>query len=154
MSEITKYRDSEFEPFVLDDGTGTAYVDPTDAELLLENDREVSVDDGDHPPPYVAEFLDRETDVDPVGRHTRHYRESRLDVGEDVRVGGQADPDAVPALDDPPRTAVVAAGDAPKFLVSDDADVGLGRRLLHEASLYFLVAAICLGISYFLLFVQ
>lgn len=152
MAETTKYRDTDFMPFVLDDGTGTAYVDPAEADLLLTEDDEVTVDGGEEPPAFVKEFLARETSVDPVGRHERQYTEARLDVGGQVRVGGQADPDATPSLEEPATTAVVAAGDAPKFLVSDDHDLGLGRRLLQEAFLYFLVAAIFLGIAYFLLF--
>lgn len=152
MAETTKYHDSDFEPFYVDDGTGTAYVDPSDADLLLKDNEEITVAGGERPPAFVREFLDRETSVDPVGQYERQYTEARLDVDGQVRVGGQADPDAAPSLEEPVTTSVTAAGDAPKFLISDDPDVGLGRRLLQEAFVYFLVATICIVIAYFLLF--
>jgi hypothetical protein len=152
MSKTTIYHDSDFEPFFVDDGTGTAYVDPGNADLLLTDNEEITVDGGVEPPTFVREFLDRETSVDPVAGVERQYTEARLDVDGQVRVGGQADPDAAPSLPEPVTTAVIAAGDAPKFLISDDPNVGLGRRLLHEAFMNFLIAAICLGIAYFFLF--
>lgn len=152
MATTTKYRDADFEPFVLDDGTGTAYVDPSDADLLLSDDVEITVAAGEEPQAVVREFLERETSVEPVGRYERQYTEARLDVDAAVSVGGQADPDVAAALEEPATTAVVAAGDAPTFLVSDDPDLGLGGRLLQEAFVYFLVAAICLAIAYVLLF--
>lgn len=152
MSYLTKYRDQEFGPFVVDDRTGTAYVDPEHADLVLSSGDEFAVDGGEDPPPFVREFVDRETDVDPVGRYRRRYKEYRIDVDEEVRVAGQTDPDAVRALDEPVTTVVSEAGAAPKFFVTDDADLGLGKRMLQETLVYFLAGAILLAISYFIVF--
>ncbi|MFB6106325.1 MAG: hypothetical protein ABEJ70_05065 [Halobacteriaceae archaeon] len=143
-----KHVESDFEPFVLDDGTGTAYVDPGDADLLLSEDARTEVDRGEEPPTFVRTYLTRETDLDLVGNRERRYTEARLDIDGQVRISGQADPDAAPALDDPVTTAVVRAGDAPKFLVSDDPDLGLGRRLRQEAVVYLFLAAVCLAVAY------
>ncbi|MFB6184868.1 MAG: hypothetical protein ABEI96_09965 [Haloarculaceae archaeon] len=150
MPYPTKHTDADFQPFVLDDGTGTVYVDPSDGDLLVSEDEEIVVDPGDDPPEFVREYLIRETDVDPVGQTERKYREARLEIDDQVRVSGHADPDAAPALDEPVTTAVVTAGEAPKFLISDDVDLGLRRRLLREATVYFLLA-ICFAVTYVVL---
>lgn len=47
---------------------------------------------------------------------------------------------------------MVAAGDAPTFIVTDDPDLGLAKRLLQEASLHLLIASILLATSYWVLF--
>lgn len=147
MAERTKHRDDEFGPFLVDDGTGTAYVDPSDADLVLKSGDEYIVEGGEEPPPFIREFVDRETSIDPVGRRKRWYREYRVDVGEDVRVAGQADPHAAPDGGAPVTTGFVEAGDAPKFFVTDDVDLDLGKRLRQEALVYFLIAAVLLGFS-------
>jgi hypothetical protein len=147
MPEITKHSDREFEPFVVDDGTGAAYVDPESAELMLESGDEFTVEGGEEPPAFVREFVEHETSIDPVGEHKRWYREFRLDVDEEARVAGEADPDAV-ALEESVTTAVVAAGDAPKFFVADDADLDLGQRMRQEALIYFVIAGTLFAFSY------
>ena len=153
MGRTTKYSDTEFEPFVLDDGTGTAYVDPSDADIVLSSGDEFVVAGGDQPPAFIREFLERETSVKPVGKRKRWYREYRVDVDGDVRVAGQTDTGTVPALDVPVTTAVAEAGDAPKFVVTDDPDLGLGKRMLQEALIYFLIAGMLFVFAYFVLFV-
>ncbi len=151
MTWSTRYVDDGYRPFVVDDDTGTAFVDPDGAELLLTSGDEVVVDAGEEPPAHVREFLARETDIDPVdSRRRRRYREVRIGVGDSVRVAGQADPDAVHDIDEPVTTAVTERGDAPRFYVTDDPDRSLGRNLLSEAFGSFLAAAILLGIAYFL----
>lgn len=150
MSWSTRYTDDGYRPFVVDDDTGTAFVDPDGADLLLTSGDEVVVDAGEEPPAHVREFLARETDFDPVDSRRRRYREVRIGVGDSVRVAGQADPDAALGLDEPATTAVTERGDAPRFYVTDDPDRGLGRNLVSEAFGSFLAAAILLGIAYFL----
>lgn len=145
MGRSRKYSDTEFDPFVLDDGTGTAFVDPSDADVVLSDGDEIAVEGGEQPPEFVREFLERETSVEPVGRRKRWYTEYRLD-GE-ARVAGHTDPDIDPGLEHPPTTAVVEAGDAPKFVVTDDHDLTLGKRMLQEALLYFLVGGLLLVIA-------
>lgn len=153
MGRITKHSESAIEPFVLDDGTGTAYVDPSNADVVLASDDEFEVEGGRQPPAFIEEFLEHETSVNPVGKHKRWYQEYRIELDGDVRVAGQADADAVPTVDDPVTTAVVAAGDAPKFLVTDDPDLGLGKRMLQEAFVYFLMSGVLFAFAYIMLFV-
>lgn len=152
MAYRTLYMDDGFGSFVVDDGTGTAYVDPTGADLVMESGDEVTVDGGEDPPARVREFLERETDVDPIGRRERRYTEVRVGVGDPVYVAGQADPRPVDGLEASATTAITERGDAPRFYVTDDPDTGLGRRLLGEALTSFLMAGILLAIAYFLAF--
>lgn len=165
MGERTLYMDDGVQAFVVNDGTGTAYVDPENAELVLTSGDEVTVDAGDEPPASVREFLDRETDVDPVSRRRRRYTEVRIGVGDPVLVAGQATPESAAGLDgqaDPgpaegpggrTTTTITEAGDAQRFYVTDDTDKGLGRRLVEEALTSFLVASLLLAFAYYLLFV-
>lgn len=150
---VPRYDDAAAEPFVVDDGTGTAYVDPSEADLQLNDDEDITVAGGEEPPAFVRDFLERETSVDPVSTQERQYTEARLDIDGEVRVAGQADPDAAASLQQPVTTALTAAGDAPRFLVSDDPDLGLVRQLLKETLLYFFFAAVCFVVAYFLFFV-
>ncbi|WP_284011003.1 hypothetical protein [Haloarcula pelagica] len=152
MGRNTKYSATEFEPFVLDDGTGTAYIEPSDADVVLTSGDEFEVEGGDHPPAFIGEFLDRETSVQPVASRKRWYREYRIDADGAVRVAGHAGVDAASAPDEAVTTAVVDAGDAPKFVVTDDPDLGLGKRMRQEALGNFLVGGILLVFAYFLLF--
>lgn len=151
MTWSTRHSDDGYRPFVVDDDTGTALVDPDAADLLLTSSDEVVVDAGEEPPAHVREFLERETDLPIVdSKRRRRYKEVRIGVGDAVRVAGQADPDAAHDLDESVTTAVTERGDAPRFYVTDDPDRSLGRNLLSEAFGSFLAAAILLGIAYFL----
>jgi hypothetical protein len=148
MGKTTKYIEDGYESFVVDDDTGVAYVDPDGADLLLTSGDEVTVEGGEEPPAYVREFLDRETDLDPVHRRTRRYKEVRIGVGDPVLVAGQASPDGIG--DRGTTTAITERGDGPRFYVTDDPGHGLGRRLLNEAFVFFLIAAILFTVAYFL----
>ena len=147
MGSTTKYFDKEFSPFLVDDGTGTAYVDPENADLLLTSGDKYTVEGGEEPPAFISEFLDRETNVNAVGRYEREYKEVRVDLDEQVRVAGETDPDSNVDIEEPVMTAILNAGDAPKFLVTDDTDLDLGSRMRQEALLYFLFGGILLAFS-------
>lgn len=153
MARRTKYSETEFGPFVLDDRTGSVYVDPSDADVVLTSGDEFEVEGGTHPPEFVAEYVEQQTPASPVGNRKRWYQEYRIDVDGEVRVAGGTNPDEVPALDGPLHTAVVDAGGAPKFVVTDDHDLGLGRRMVQEAFGNLLIAGILLVFAYVLLFV-
>lgn len=147
MAWTTKHRDQEFGPFIVDDGTGLAYVDPANADLVLTSGAEYTVEGGEDPPAFIREFLERETDVDPVGRYKRRYKEVRLDLDEQVRVAGETDPDSNIDVEEPVMTAILDDGGAPTFLVTDDIDLDLGSRMRQEALLYFLIGGILLAFS-------
>ena len=148
MTYVTKYSDKEFGPFLVDDGTGTAYVDPENADLVLTSGDKYTVEGGEDPPPFISEFLERETDVDTVGRYKRQYMEVRVDVDEQVRVAGETDPDSNVDIEEPVMTAILDDGDAPKFLVTDDTDLDLGSRMRQEALVYFLIAGVLFAFSF------
>ena len=148
MTYVTKYSDKEFGPFLVDDGTGTAYVDPENADLVLTSGDKYTVEGGEDPPPFISEFLERETDVDTVGRYQRQYIEVRVDVDEQVRVAAETDPDSNVEIEEPVMTAILDGGDAPKFLVTDDTDLDLGSRMRQEALGYFLAAGVLFAFSF------
>lgn len=148
MTYVTKYSDKEFGPFLVDDGTGTAYVDPENADLVLTSGDKYTVEGGEDPPPFISEFLERETDVDTVGRYERQYMEVRVDVDEQVRVAAETDPDSNVEIEEPVMTAILDGGDAPKFLVTDDTDLDLGSRMRQEALVYFLIAGVLFAFSF------
>jgi len=147
MAWTTKHRAREFGPFLVDDGTGTAYVDPANADVVLTSGDEYTVEGGEDPPEFVRRFLERETDVDPVGRYERRYQEYRVDLDEPIRVAGEATPESNVDVETPVTTAILDGGDAPKFLVTDDTDLDLGSRMRQEAFLYFLVAGVLFAFS-------
>jgi hypothetical protein len=148
MPWLTEHREKEFGPFLVDDDTGTAYVDPANADLVLTTGDEYTVEGGEDPPAFIREYLERETDVDPVGEYKRRYKEYRLDVDEQVRVAGETDPDGTPDLAEPVTTAILDDGEAPKFFVTDETDRDLGSRMRQEAFLYFLIAAVLFAFSF------
>lgn len=148
MPWMTKHREKEFGPFLVDDDTGTAYVDPANADVVLTTGDEYNVEGGEEPPAFIREYLKRETDVDTVGQYKRRYKEYRLDVDEQVRVAGETDPDGTPDLAEPVTTAILDDGEAPKFLVTDDIELDLGSRMRQEAFLNFLIAAVLFAFSF------
>jgi hypothetical protein len=142
MGWTTKHRDKEFGPFLVDDGPSTAYVDPANADLVLTSGEEYTVEGGEEPPTFIREFLERSTEVDPVGQHKREYTEARLDLKEEVRVAGDSDPDSSDLVEESVTTAIRDDGDAPKFLVTDDVDLDLGSRMRQEARNYFIMGGV------------
>lgn len=154
MAYTTKHRDQTMGPFVVDDGTGTAFVDPANADVVLTSGDEYTVEGGEDPPAFIQEFLQSETDVDTVGRYERRYEEVRLDLDEQVLVAGEVDPDANVDIDvgDPVVTTILDDGAAPKFLVTDDTDLDLGSRMWQEALVYFIMGGLLLAFSFMFYF--
>jgi len=153
MAWTTKHSDQEFGPFIVDDGTGTAYVDPTNADLVLTSGDEYSVEGGEDPPEFISGFLKQETKVDPVGRYKRRYKEYRVDLDEQVRVAGETNPDSNGDAEEPVMTAIQDDGSAPKFLVTDDTDLDLGSRMRQEALTYFLIGGTLLAFSFMFFYI-
>lgn len=88
----TRRGSREAVPFLLDDGTGSVLVDPTDASLRLA---EVWVADPATRPSERPGSTLRDAADDLLGARTydRSYYESRLDEGETVTVRGRIDAD-------------------------------------------------------------
>lgn len=83
----------EYDPFVLDDGTGEIIVDPNGAEWTLEKES-VQRTDTDTPPPQPVRKWLSENDMEPLAEaespqhKNRRFQERRLDDGEEVSVYG------------------------------------------------------------------
>ena len=70
---------SKYQPFLLDDGTATAYVDPEEDDLSLSMEKIETVDDEQLP-----EYIDTKASL--AGR--RQYKEGCLKLGEEATVVG------------------------------------------------------------------
>lgn len=146
MGDATEYRDEDVVPFVVDDETATAYVDPEGAEVRMSGQEEVTVEEGERPPEHIAAFIEEETDLDVVRNKKRWFREYRIAAGDEVYVAGTADLDGVTDGDHGATVAVDGDG-APRFFVSDDPDHGLDAQLLREVLVSFLAAALLFGVA-------
>lgn len=88
-------------PFVLDDGTGRAIVDPTGARVAVDLDMTTRSGTFDDPTPVEEQFLQRHglRATGWVFNRSLRYREGVIEVGETIAVMGQGvrepDPDAV-----------------------------------------------------------
>jgi hypothetical protein len=155
------------EPFVLDDGTGDVLIRPEGAQLELDNETTVSVDPDESPPSGVATYIEETNGLPRDHDETRHYRESRLDLGADVHVYGPvreatasfdhpAGVDAVVGLENPEERTIrlgeddlstivekVKSDDA-RFVVSDGDKAEAERELLHSG-LVWLVFGLAFG---------
>jgi hypothetical protein len=162
----TEYSQSNSRPFLLEDGTGTAWVDPTDAEFHMPVMDRVERDAGEEPPERFHEALTdgggatpggREADaVVPVGddggtsvvddHHRRRYPEYRLDPGEEVSVDGEARPAPDPgATDGDPELAIGDGDSIPAYTISTDEDRDVGNELLQRAVGPILIGTLLLG---------
>ncbi|MFP8952878.1 GIDE domain-containing protein [Natrialbaceae archaeon A-arb3/5] len=119
-------------PFVLEDETGTAHVDPSSASLSMGTERTNSIDDESSLPPGLQSTSSGPLSISiggfNLGGNQMRYTEKRLDVGEDGYVFGQSESnphwaDVDIALSDGPET--------PMFLVSDTGEAGTMRRFLQ-----------------------
>ncbi|MBX0323971.1 E3 ubiquitin ligase family protein [Halomicroarcula sp. F13] len=127
--------------FVVDDGTDRVRVDPTGADLRLE-DHTVTVSPGTELPDRLAQYVAASDAVDPqdatvnllvtelhVGNRQR-FTERRLDVGESVYVYGQAGRGPPVEWGSDLVDAVVSDGDVtPVFVVSDTSERGTAWRI-------------------------
>jgi hypothetical protein len=92
-------------PFVLDDGTGRAIVDPTSAEIALDFDSKSTSGTFDDADEIERAFLERhhQTSQGWVFNKRLRYREAVIHVGERIAVLGEGvrepDPDAAPSGD-------------------------------------------------------
>lgn len=115
-------------PFFLEDGTGRALVDPSGAEVVLEQDFSTSSGTLDDATPIETAFLQRHG-KEPKGwvfNKSLSYRESIIHIGEKICVLGsgvrEPDPDAPPSMDYrgamPTRLRLTNARDH-KLVISD-----------------------------------
>ena len=136
-SWYTIVREVQAVPFMLDDDTGRAHVDPSGAQIVVTADRRSRSGTFDDPTPEERAFLDRHGEEAEgwVFNRTLRYREGVLEPDERVAVLGQG---AV-SYDDVPeaqhqggyrqpaaskRLDIRAAGGHPLY-ISDDASVVL-----------------------------
>lgn len=118
-------------PFVLDDGTGRAIVDPRSARVALDVDGKGDSGTFDEPSAREAAFLQRHgtTGQGWIFNKRLRYREAIIEVGEQVAILGEGvrepDPDAPPASayrgDQPTRVRMTSSARYP-LLISDNPD--------------------------------
>lgn len=113
-------------PFVIEDDTGRAEVDPRDAEILLVQDRFRICGPNDPTTAEEAALLARHGKTRP-SRTTYWYRESIIEPGERVAIfgagGREPDPDAPPTAEyrgAPAMRLRMSNARSFKLLISDD----------------------------------
>jgi hypothetical protein len=144
--------------FVVEDDTGRVAVDPTGAEVHLEDHRE-TVSPGEDLPGRLAEFVAASPDVDPQDRtvdlrvtevtigQRQRFTERRLDVGEQVYVYGQATTGQAVEWGSDLVDSRVADSDAlPAFVISDTDHRGTAWRIARPALWKVLIGLNTLGI--------
>jgi len=116
-------RETKAMPFALDDGSGRALVDPTDARIAIDNGATVQTGMLNDPTPAAEDLLRRH------GKRPRHsllYREAVVTDGESIAVLGagtrEPDPDAPPveSYRGAPRTRLRLTSSAKHPLVISD----------------------------------
>ncbi|WP_225334970.1 E3 ubiquitin ligase family protein [Halomicrobium urmianum] len=146
-------------PFLVDDGSGKARVEPAGAELHLES-HVVRVDPGEKPPGRIAEYLAESDEVDPQDRtldlrvvelnlgNEQRFVERRLDVDETAYVYGQAFEEASREWGSGVVNAVIRNGDrAPAFVVSDAPERATAWRMAKRPLLGVAVGLAALALA-------
>lgn len=112
-------------PFLVDDGTGSVLVDPSQVRLGLDESETVRVDGGERPPEHIQAFIERNEDIGSEERsldlsvielnvgNDRKYVERRLDSEETVTVFGQAAARPGISTHSGQVNAVITAGSSP-----------------------------------------
>lgn len=125
---------SERRPFVLEDDSGRAYVDPTDATLELDSERTRRPPGGAGERGWFAK-LQPTIQLGPFTMgNARRYTESSLAIGETVYVHGSAGR----APTDTDAAVAVSGTDCKTFLVSDATEAVTRRRLRRRGAGYAL----------------
>lgn len=109
--------------FAVDDGSGSALVDPGGARLDLRDTERVRVDEGEAPPPAAGELVER---VDAVDEDDRvRFTERRLAPGDTVYVLGEV----VDRVDEDGEVVTVVGDGETPLVVADHPEEALQRRL-------------------------
>jgi len=104
---------TESNGFLLDDGTGSALVDPAGGNRHLSRSETFEVGKGASPPSRVRRFLESHPDLDATSDRRRRYRESRLEPGDDVHVFGPVRQSGA-SWDNPDRVDAVVGVETPR----------------------------------------
>lgn len=127
---VVRIRETRGVPFVIDDGTGRALVDPTQAQIDVEFDSNERSGTFDDPTPTERAFLDRHSVKGEgwVFNKTLRYREGVFEVGEQIAVRclpvREPDPEGVGAsrgYRDAPPTRLRVGGSADHPILLSDA---------------------------------
>jgi hypothetical protein len=158
----TEYAQWDSVPFVVEDGSGTAWVDPTDAEFHMDLEESVELDAGDEPPERFRQALTdggpatgsgRGRDATAYGNGSlpvvaegkrRRFQEFRLVGGQEVHLSAETHrvPEAAGGPDRTPSVTLADGSSTPVFSVSTDADHDVDEALLSRAAGAILAGAV------------
>lgn len=158
----TEYAQWDSVPFVVEDGSGTAWVDPTDAEFHLDLEESVELDSGQEPPERFRRALTdggpatesgRGPDATVYGNESvtavaenkrRRFQEFRLAEGQEVHVSAETHrvPEAAGGSDRRPSVTLADGSSTPVFSVSTDVDTDVDETLLSRAAGAILAGAV------------
>lgn len=130
----TQWYEHDSHPFLVEDETGAAYVDPTEAEYHLSRDYQRELEEGEEPPAGLREAVEA-LEIDAVSDDQRRYREFRLHEGDEVHVTGATGPvpEGIRGLGSGPTVSLVDGEAAPIFSISNNPETDLGNELLSRA---------------------
>jgi hypothetical protein len=145
----TVFYTSKHVPFRLDDGTGKVRIDPDDAQLEIDRETGVDVDDGELPPKPVREWANQHgidsRHLTSTSRYDRKLQERVLEDGESAYVFGGAQRREEARFAENERNLVVREHDGTEtFIVSDQSEGELLEDQLVEAAVVLALALVCL----------
>lgn len=112
---------TEAQPFVIDDGTGTAYVNPESADMSLSLDKVEDITLSDLPNNIATQ---------PELRGTRIYKEGTIEVGDDVYILGSTEQSTKKDVD----TQFTNSNEW--FIVSNQDASGTAGQLLKRGAIF------------------
>jgi len=143
-------------PFLVEDETGSARVDPAGATLKFD-EQVVTVPGGEEPPASIAQYINRTEDIETqhdetvnlvvtelsVGNDQR-FVERRLDVEESVYVYGDVERAPAGEWGSSLVDARLTRGQTETMVVSDTSERGTAWRLARRPLLFVLVGVVAL----------
>ncbi|WP_435361295.1 hypothetical protein [Haloarchaeobius sp. DFWS5] len=147
-------------PFLVEDQSGTALVYPAGVDTRLTEDVVAEVSSSDSPPDRIERALDdrgwssEDGTLDSVTeafQGPRRFVEARLDADTTAYVVGKA---REPTHDEPSKVHTVFEPDESLFVLSDEEEPQVVRRVLRDSAMPLFLALVMLGASVFIGFVM
>jgi hypothetical protein len=145
----TVFYTSEGVPFLLDDGTGSVRVEPDGADLQIERETTIEVDEGDRPPEAVRDWSAEHgvggRHLTSTSRHDRRLQERVLADGESAYVfGGAQRLEGAGSAENERNLVLREHAGTERFIVSDKSEGELLQDKLVEAAVVLALALVCL----------
>lgn len=128
---VTIDRGEARKPFSIDDGTGSAVIEPESANIDIPRDKMIKVEGSEKPPKLIQDFIENNRDVNEGSNewislidNDRRYSEWYITPKEEVYVFGYAEEER----DGNSSFPVINGGKAPMFYISDRSEKEIRNR--------------------------